>query len=140
MSKAPYKDLYNFAYELAANYHEVTSDGYYTDWRKIPDEDKEAFAGLFIDYDDRDLFSIYENEKYDDIVSSLLTMLRKGDRDSEEDFTACLKKNLVKYYEKKMEELLTEATADYETEYFESHGCVRRYHKDNGEAYWSPRP
>lgn len=139
MSNTPYQELYNYAYSLASNYHEVTRQGYYTDWNKIPDEDKEALAGLFINYDDRDLFSIYENENYEDIVSSLLTMLRKGDHDSEEDFAQCLKKNLVKYYEKKMVELLTEATADYEKHDYELNGFERCYHKDNGEAYWSKR-
>jgi len=132
-------ESYKYAYELAANYHEKTKDGYYTDWRKIPDEDKEAFAGLLIDRDDRDLFSIYENKNYDDIVCSLLSMLSKGTRDAEEDFTLCLKKNLVSYYEDQMIELLDEATVDLETEEYESHGIVRMQHKDNGESYWGAR-
>lgn len=132
-----YQDLYRYAYKIVSHYHEIKDGVFHTDWNDISLHDKEALAAMFIEYDDRDLLSIYENQNYDDIVSSLLNMMKKDDAESKEDFTDCLRNNIVKFYEKHMMKLIEEATIEYETNDRISSGLVQRKYADNGETYWS---
>jgi len=112
-------------------------DGYSLDWTDLDESDQNKVVALFLDYDDRDLFSIYENEKYDDIVCSLLTMLSKDARDSDQDFAECLKKNLVRYYAKRAQELIEERCAEVEAAEHWEHNQVKRQDRNTGEYYWS---
>ena len=132
-----YQRLVNEIDTLIRTEGSYDTDGYSLDFVDLDTSDQQKIAGLFIDYDDRDLFSIYENEKYDDIVCSLLTMLKKDTRDSDEDLAECLKKNLVKYYAKRAQELIEERCAEVEASERWEHGQTKHQDRNTGEHYWA---
>jgi hypothetical protein len=133
----PYQTLVSEIDSLIRNEGTYDSDGYSLSYDDLNEDDQQLIVACFVDYDDRDLFSVYENEKYDDIVASMLTMLKKGTRDSDEDFTECLKKNLRTYYAKRAQELIDERCGEIESiERFE-HGQVKRQDRNTGEFHWS---
>lgn len=132
-----YQRLTNEIDSLIRTEGKLGIDGYSLDWTDLDESDQNKVVALFLDYDDRDLFSIYENEKHDDIVCSLLTMLKKDTLEASEDFTNCLKKNLCGYYAKRAQELIEERCTEVEASQRWSHGQVKRQDRNTGEFNWS---
>ncbi len=91
-------------------------DGYYLDYNGLDESDQKKLVALFIDYEERDLYSIYENKNLDDITSSLLTMLANDDKETDKDFLNCLKRNMVSYYTRRAQQLIDERSVDLESE------------------------
>jgi hypothetical protein len=112
-------------------------NGYSLSYDRLDENEQHKIVACFIDYDDRDLFSIYENEKFDEIASALLTMLKNGTRDSDEDFAQCLKKNLTAYYAKRAQKLINERCVEIESNENWDHGLVKRQNRNTGEFQWS---
>lgn len=132
-----YQRLVNEIDSLIRTEGTFDAEGYSLQFDNLDNNDQQKIAGLFIDYDDRDLFSIYENDKHDDIVCSLLTMLSKDTHESSEDFADCLKQNLVKYYAKRAQELIDERCPEVEASKRWGQGQVRRQDRNTGEFHWS---
>lgn len=99
--------------------------------------DQQTFAMHLVEYDGRDLHSIYENERYDDIVSCLFSMLKKDDMDTKLDFAEMVRDKIISHYKEKMQEMIDEIIGWVEQEDKTTEGCTRRQHKDNGETYWA---
>ncbi len=135
MSDFYFKKLVPFADEIIRNNLKFTSYGYEFDYHSLDDSDKQELAAMFLEYDDRDIYSIYENENLDDIVSKLILMLRKDSTDNKLEFAEVVSKNLVKHYEKPMISLLIERLSYIEDDNYAESGYVKRFHKDNGEMY-----
>jgi hypothetical protein len=74
----------------------------------LPESVKQQFAALLFEEDDRDLYSIYENPRYDEVMSYLIVMLKEDTLDSRQDFAQSFKTQMVRYYEKKMASLIEE--------------------------------
>ena len=132
-----YQTLTNEIDTLILNSGTYDEDGYSLSYNHLDEDDQQKIVARFIDYDDRDLFSIYENENQDDIVASMLSMLTKGTRDSEEDFATCLKKNLTAYYAKRAQELIDERCAEIESNERWEHGQTKRQDRNTGEFHWA---
>lgn len=129
-----YKNLCSVINSLILNEGKYTSDGYSLEYNDLDEHDQQTIVALFIDYDDRDLCSISENEKVDDIVSSLLVMLKKDTHESHEDFVNCLKTNLREYYAKRAQELINERCAELTSDDDFEHGRTRIIDRINGES------
>lgn len=132
-----YQRLVNEIDSLIRTEGKFDTEGYSLQFENLDNNDQQKIAGLFIDYDDRDLFSINENDKHDDIVCSLLTMLSKDTHEANEDFVECLKQNLVKYYAKRAQELIDERCTEVEASKRWQHGQVKRQSTITGEFHWS---
>ncbi len=132
-----YQRLVNEIDSLIRTDGALKDDGYALRWVDLDETDQAKVVALFIDYDDRDLFSIYENEKSDDIVASLLTMLKKDTLDSSEDFTSCLKKNLIDYYAKRAQSMIDERCDEVEASKMWLHGQAKSQDRNTGEFHWS---
>lgn len=103
-------------------------NGEYTlNFTDLDSSDAEKIVAAFINYDDRDLFSIYENDNRNEIVDSLLTMLKKDTRETDEDFVKSLKSNLVTYYSKRAQELIDERCPEVENNERWKHDRYPRY-------------
>jgi hypothetical protein len=131
-----YQTLTNEIDSLIRNSGTFDSDGYSLRYDDLDEDDQQKITACFIDCDDRDLFSVYENEKYDDIVASMLSMLKKGTHDSEEDFTKCLKKNVTAYYATRAQNLINERCAEVESSERWTHGQTKRQDRNTGEFNW----
>lgn len=129
----PYNELVNLIDDLIFNYAKRDSDGYWLSYSDLDEDSQNEIVAKFIDYDDRDLFSVYENEKYDDIVCAMLSMLKKNTVESEQDFSACLKKNLRSYYANRAQELIDERCGDIDADELSSHGYYRTYDRNHGD-------
>lgn len=130
-----YQRLVNEIDSLIRTMGEYDTDGYSLHYSDLDEDDQQKIVACFIDSDDRDLFSIYENDKHDDIVASLLTMLKRNTLESGEDFTTCLKKNLREYYAKRAQELINERCGEVESNQLWEHGKTRRQDRNTGESY-----
>jgi hypothetical protein len=132
---SPYKRLCNEIDSQILNDGKYTQDGYSLDYNDLDECDQQAIVALFLDYDDRDLFSVYENEKVDDVVSSLIGMLKKDTHESNEDFVNCLKKNLREYYATRAQELIDERCVELTSDDDFEHGMTRRVDRNTGESH-----
>lgn len=132
-----YKQLRHEISRVVSDEAKHTDEGYTLRYDDLDTDTQDNIVAYFLDYDERDLFSIYENDKLDDIASSLISMLRKNTRESEEDFASCIKKNLRAYYARRAQELIDECCAESEREEAWEHGYVKRQNGNNGEYYWS---
>lgn len=131
---APYQNLLNFVDNL------IIAESTYCDSHKtlnfddLSDHDKYEFASLLLEYDDRDItFYLNENEKYDDIISSLILSLKKDTQKDDINFVNNLKANIVSYYQKQMKELINERLQHVETEELHDHGYVKYQGRNTGE-------
>jgi hypothetical protein len=120
--------LINTIDEVIIDSGSFDSDGYSLCFDELDSNDSQKIVAAFIQYDDRDLFSIYENEKRDEIVDSLLTMLKKDTPDADEDFIQTLKSNLVAYYASRAQELIDERCVEVESN--ESYQYRRPIHSE----------
>lgn len=111
------KVLYPFVESLIKENKKATSDGYYLSVDDLTDDDQYLFASYLIEYDDRDLSSsINENDKYDDIVCSLLNLLKQNDLDSRLDFADTVKERVVSHYKTKMQGMIDDLIGIVERE------------------------
>lgn len=83
-------------------------EGIYVRWDDIEPEDRQQFVALFLEYDNRDLLSIYENNEYDDIVSSLIVALKNFDTNTEVEFAKIVKDRMVSYYKERIMKAIKE--------------------------------
>lgn len=132
-----YQTLCNLIDDLILNQGEFGIDGYSLHYQDLDESDQQSIAAAFIEYDERDLFSITENEKYDDIVSSLLTMLKKDTQESAEDFSNGIKARLREYYAKRAQELINERCVDIKSEQAWANRRVTRQNRTTGEFHTS---
>lgn len=133
------KELIRFVDDLimdTAKHPCNNNDSYVLDWDKVDEQDKQHIVALMIDGDGRELYSIYENDKSDDIVSSLLSFLKKDTQDSLEDFAECVRKNVMSYYEKAASELLEERLGVVESSGMLDAGLMQFQDRNSGEIYW----
>lgn len=72
----------------------------------LTQEQKEMFAAHLIESDDRDLYALYENIHYDNIISKLIVLLKEDSLDNRLDFAESVRDNIVRYYEKRMEKII----------------------------------
>lgn len=109
------KKIWDYAQDLLS-YAAKRRDGKYClQWEDIDDEAKGTFVSLFLEEDDRDLFSIYENKNYDDIVSSLIKTLTSFKKEDAVDFAATVKEKMIDYYKNRIMEII-----DTQLEYLNS--------------------
>lgn len=130
------KVLIPFVDRLIRNKCHQDENGYQLTLNELDDHEKEQFAAHLLENDDRDIFSIYENEKYDDIVSSLIVMLKKDNLDNRLDFAESIRDNVTKYYEDRMSDLIKERLSIVEADDYHFIGYIKR-ERDNGEHYWA---
>lgn len=131
------KVLYPFVKNLILYNFKSTRDGYQLHVDDLDEHDQYMFAMHLIEESDRDLSSIYENEKYDDIVCSLFQLLKKDDTDHKLDFAETVRDKIVSYYKPKMQTMIDDIIGWVEKEDYEEREFVHRQHRDNGEYYWS---
>jgi hypothetical protein len=132
-----YQRLTNVIDSLIRTEGTYDSDGYSLQYDNLDELDQQKIVACYIDDDDRDLFSIYENKNCDDIVASLLTMLKNDTREANEDFTVCLKKNLTAYYAKRAQVLIDERCVEIESSQRWEHGQTKRQDRNTGESHWT---
>lgn len=131
------KILYPFVRTIIRENYKKTEDGYQLNVDDLDEQDQCIFVMHLIENSDRDLYAIYENEKYDDIVCSLFKLLKKNDIDHKLDFAETVLSKIVCYYKPKMQEMLDDIIGLIEQEDYEYRGFIKRQHSDNGENYWS---
>jgi hypothetical protein len=107
------RQLYSFIDDLISSYGHEDRDGMDLSVNNLSDHIKEKFVARLLEEDDRDLYSIYENKKYDDIVIALLNMLKNDCLDTRNDFAESVRNNMVAYYEPKMQQLIDEQIPGY---------------------------
>lgn len=127
------KVLYPFIDDLIRSNHKH----YYLSVDDLSERDQFRFSMHLIEHADRDLFSIYENENYDDIVSSLIQLLKNDDTESKLDFAETIQEKIISYYKPKMQKMIDDVIGIIEQDDYADKGFIRRHHKDNGEQYWS---
>lgn len=132
-----YRDLIDAVDTLILRKSLQEDYGYSLEFESLDEEEKQMLTAYFIDYDDRDLVSIYDNSNRDEITASMLTMLKKCANESDEDFILCLKKNLAQYYANRAQELINERCEEIATNRNWDKGLVKRRYYDNGEIYLS---
>jgi hypothetical protein len=102
------RNLVNFIDRLISNYAKEESGVLYLNISDLDDHAREEFTAYLLEDDERDLYSIYENKKYDDIVSKLICMLKDDSLDTRNDFAESVRNNMVSYYSSKMQQLIDE--------------------------------
>lgn len=130
------KKLYPFVENLIRENYIHDGDRYILDVDSLDDSDQHLFAMHLIENGDRDLVSIYENNKHDDIVSSLVKLLTLGGTDEKLDFAETVRDRIVFYYKPMMQKLIDDIIGWVEQEDYMDSGYRPRQHKDNGETYW----
>ena len=129
--------LYPFVENLIRDNKKITSSGEYElSVNDLLDHDLYLFAMHLLEHHDRDLYSIYENEQYDDIVKSLFDLLKSGDVDSKIEFADKIRHNIVEYYKPKMQKMIDNAIGWVEQEDYLISVVDKVIHKDNGEIEW----
>lgn len=130
------KVLYPFARQLVLENKKDTSEGYQIDIDDVNESDLQCLASYFFEYDGRDLISVYENKKYDQISSSLIKLLQNDNKETKLDFSENIVSCITEYYKPIINTLLQEICVDaYHDDMWES-GLTKRYHQDNNESYW----
>lgn len=124
-----------FVKKLIRENYKFTPDGFQLNVDDLDDQDLREFAMYLLEYDDRDLHSIYENDKYDNIISTLIKMLKKDDTDNKLDFAEMVRDKIVDYYKPKMQELINDYIGFVEEDYFYEHGATKNFKRDN-DSYW----
>jgi hypothetical protein len=124
------RKAYQFAYSLVIEYQYNFSISI----NDIPEMEKENFAAILLEEDDRDAYFLNE-DKNDNVPCALIRMLNQNSNESQQDFADSVRHKVVNYYEPQMDELLCEALGEYVSEYAEDHGLEIRHHKDNNDIY-----
>jgi hypothetical protein len=131
------KKLSSFVEDLISDNKKRDSFGeIYLKVDDLDELDQYRFAKNLIENDDRDMFSIYENDDYDNIISSLIKMLNAPTIDNKLDFAEVVRDKIVEYYKPKMQTIINEFIGVLEYEKRIDQGFSPRQHKDNGEQYW----
>ena len=105
------KVLVPFVKDLVSYNAKRTREGYQLRVCDLSPEDQNSFLGHIIDAEDRNLECLVENNGYDDIVETLIAMLKNPTADNKAEFFDSLTKNFRDYYEERMEHLLEESIA-----------------------------
>lgn len=130
-----HKELIKFIDHLIMSCSEYNGDGYSLKWGNIDECDQQHIAALMLEDDDRDLFSVYQNDNYEHIVSSLIVYLKNDAKETERSFARCLRNNLVNYYEKRAQEMIDERVQHLGAEMRHEHGKFRFQDRNTGEFY-----
>lgn len=128
--------LYPYISNLISAHSKKDINGYYLDVDDLYIDDKYEFAVHLIEYDDRELYCLTENEKYQDIVSSLIKLLNKDDLDSKLDFSDLIKNKVINYYKEKMQCLIDSIIPDVQDQEFLEMGMIRIPHDEPYEKLW----
>jgi hypothetical protein len=124
------KQLLNFIDSLIL-LSEHDENGYHLDWNDLDDHEQGTIAAYLFNEDDQDVgYCISENNKYDDISASLVNMLKGVEH---ADFAEVVKKNVIKYYEKRARDLIDDRLAEMDSDYLSDRGLTRTRNRDNGD-------
>lgn len=74
----------------------------------LSDNEKNTLTALMIEEDDGDLFSVYENDRYADILGTFLRYLKNPNLYTRNEFTDILRLSVVDYYKKRLTVLINE--------------------------------
>lgn len=83
-------------------------------YESLSENELSQLTALMIEEDDGDLYSIYENERYEDILGSFLRYLKNPTFHSKEEFISTLKLCVMDHYKKKISMLLNERLEEAE--------------------------
>jgi hypothetical protein len=123
-----YKNITKFVDSIVTCYCTPTKDGYQLNIEDIPEKDLLKFASLLVEYHNRDLFFLVEDNC--DLSSSLIRLLTVNNSDSLNDYHDCLKNKILNHYRKTMEEILEDRLLDaLQKENFERERDVSMLHK-----------
>lgn len=130
-----YKHVVPFVDDLILDYGKHTREGYRLDLDNLDDDIPYQLAALLIEQDDRDLFCLYENEEYDDIVSALINLLKDGSEEEKKEFSNTIRDKIVSYYKVQMQVLIDDRCSWLDSIYREENNISLNYYSDNGEPY-----
>lgn len=77
-------------------------------YEQLSDVEKSNLTALMIEDDGGDLFSVYENDRYTDILATFLRYLKTPNLYTRNEFTDVLRLSVVDYYKKRMTILINE--------------------------------
>jgi hypothetical protein len=80
--------------------------------RDLSEAEQLKFAALLLEDDDKDIFSLYENNRYGEFVNILLEMLKSPSDSKKINFSEFTMNIMVDYYKKTMNELLYQFCSD----------------------------
>lgn len=108
--------LYPFVSSLIRDHKKIPSIGYQLQVDDLCESEKRDFARHLIEYDKRDLYSLYENKNYDVVISKLLTLLDKYNQHNQIDFSESVCDAIVDYYKPTMQKMIDEIIGSVELE------------------------
>lgn len=124
------KQLLNFIDSLIL-LAEHDEDGYHLDWNDLDEYEQGTIAAYLFNEDDQDVgYCLSENNNYDDIAASLHNMLKGVENAT---FEETVKKNVIKYYEKRARDLIQDRLAEMDSDYLSDKGLTRIRNRDNGD-------
>lgn len=116
LTMTPYNKLIHRIDDLILDKASFDSDGYSLSVHDIDEHELGNIAADFLEYDDRDTTEcFYQADKYskdDDITCSLLSFLKSDTKETKQNFADTIRKNTIKKYLPRMQELIDERCND----------------------------
>lgn len=110
------------------------NDGFYQlKYEELDEADKGHVVQLMIELGDRDLFSVYENKNYDDIVSDLMKYLANQSEENGIGLATSLRDKICDYYTPRIQEMIDDRCALLDCEELYSAGYHYKMDRDTGE-------
>lgn len=127
------KEVINFADTLVRCYCLPTQHGYRLHIDDICEKDQLKMCGLLLEYNDRELDCIFEDQE--ELSSSIIGFLMRSDEERVEKIKNTIKNNILKYYRKRMIEILDDRLEEAQHEDNFDRGKVLRRSRIDGEVY-----
>lgn len=129
------KEVEHFANEIVNEYAEWDGEGYSVDWYKLHPTEQNKLIALMVNRDGKDFLAIGENrENYrDEILSTLITMVKADTHESNLNFAECVKKAVRYYYEDDALELIDRHSRYYTQETLREQGLRLTQDPNHGD-------
>lgn len=136
------RNLSDYAEELVASYAKFVCDQYALTIDMLPQDDKNELVRLYVESIDREIeYACYGldesiNSSY---LCALLAMLKDDCPETRDNFAEVTRKNMLKYYEKSLQEVIDTACNYYLHNSMNEAGYYADYDRDHGDIVWSKR-
>ncbi len=111
------RNLNDYALELVSHYADYSCGQYNLTLDMLPDDEKNELARLYIESIDREIeWACYGTDESinSDFLCAMLSMLKNDCDETRENFSDTTRKNLIIYYTKQLEEVLTSACDQFQ--------------------------
>lgn len=81
--------------------------------------------------------NIYKLENYELEKFASILLMESIESEDQDDFVQLIKDQLINFYKAKMQSLVEQREEEVSSDKNIEAGLTRKYHKDNGELFWS---